>query len=147
MIKKILIATDGSESAEKAASFAVDMASQLNCELFVISVVESDILAMELQDVYMDLRDTLLADLRQESQEAIDRIARIAKQKGIEIKGKVAEGKPAQEIIKTAQEENADLIMVGSHGKTGILSYVMGSVTAKLLNSKLTCPICVVQAG
>ena len=149
MIKKILIATDGSETAEKAGAFAIDMASQMKCDVYCIYVADAlEFLAgMDLADMYIPMKSTILERLREEGEEAIKRIKAMATEKGVNFEGIVVEGdNPVKEIFNAATVQNADLIVVGSHGKTGVMDYAMGSITTKLLGSKSPCPILVVQA-
>lgn len=149
MIKKILIATDGSETAEKAGAFAIDMASQMNCDVYCVYVADAlEFLAgMDLADMYIPMKETILERLRTEGNEAIQRIKDMADGKGVNFDGIVVEGEnPVKEIFNAANTQNADIIVVGSHGKTGIMDYAMGSITTKLLGSKSPCPILVVQA-
>ncbi len=149
MIKKILIATDGSETAEKAGAFAIDMASQMKCDVYCIYVADAlEFLAgMELADMYIPMKSTILERLREEGEEAVKRIEDMAKAKGVNAEAIVVEGdNPVKEIFNAATTQDADLIVVGSHGKTGVMDYAMGSITTKLLGSKSPCPILVVQA-
>ncbi len=149
MIKKILIATDGSETAEKAGAFAIDMASQMKCDVYCIYVADAlEFLAgMDLADMYIPMKSTILERLREEGEEAIKRIKAMATKKGVNFEGIVVEGdNPVKEIFNAATIQNADIIVVGSHGKTGVMDYAMGSITTKLLGTKSPCPILVVQA-
>ncbi len=149
MIQKILIATDGSEVAKKAGAFAIDMASQLHCQVAAIFVADlyEFFRGEELAEAYVPMRDILIKELHREGTIAIDTLKDIAEKKGVNFEGEVIESdNPAKEILKTAKNKQVDLIVVGSHGKTGILDYAMGSVTTKLLHLNTTFPITIVQA-
>ncbi len=148
MIRKIMVATDGSESAERAASYAIDMAKQLQSELLVLFVMDDNrdpVLSSGLEIPFRDLQKAFKDKFSEIGQEAIARIQEMGKEKGIEVSGKLVGGSSAvQGIIEAAKEEEVDLIVVGTHGRTHFLDVPVGNVTRKLVSTRKPCPVMVV---
>jgi nucleotide-binding universal stress UspA family protein len=115
--KRLLLATDGSPHSKAAASAAGHLAKQASLPVTVVSVVTSS---------HSEAR-------RLEAQEAIAAEVNMLKNMGIEAEGKVAEGSPVEAIIKTAEDVGADLIVIGSHGRTGLAKVLLGSVAERVI--------------
>jgi len=133
MFKKILVPTDGSELSTAAALRAVPLAKLASASLTIVFV----------QDTYPYTGigeansaglQAYMAAARAEGLNAIERIAASAKAEGVAIDTVVVENhQAAKGIVDAAQESGADLIMMGSHGRSGIAKLVLGSVAAKVL--------------
>ncbi len=149
MIKKILVATDGSDTAEKAGTFAIELASQLGASVYGIYVADAvEFLAgMELAEMYLPTRDMILEELEKEGHQAINKLEEMAKEKGVSFSGEVVKGKdPVEEIVAAANKEGVDLIVVGSHGKkTSLIDIALGEIPPKLLSANIPCPVTVVK--
>ncbi len=148
MIRKIMVATDGSESAERAAASAIDMAKQLQGELLVLFVMDDNrdpVLASGLEIPFRDLQKAFKEKFSEIGNEAIARVQEMGKEKGVDVRGKLVGGSSAvQGIIEAAKEEEVDLIVVGSHGRTHFLDVPVGNVTRKLVSARKPCPVMVV---
>ena len=146
MQKKFLLATDGSANSRKALEFAVEMASHYDAQLYVLHVVSTmeipmDILkyisAEDIEDppasVYLEKIG--LKILQQSEQEC--------KITGCEnVHTVVLRGDPADMIIEFAKENGIDIIIMGSRGFRGIKGRLLGSVSRKVSNSaECTCII------
>jgi len=141
LYNKILIAVDSSEYSMKAAKKGLELANQLKADaalLFVIDLtkatgnVDAGILPAE-----------AIIVLKKEAEQTLDQLATMYSEK--EPVKFIIEGHPYEDILKTAKIWQADLIVVGTHGRTGLLSLLMGSVTEHLLeHSKI--PVMVVPA-
>lgn len=143
---KILVATDGSKYSEAAVSEAMNIAKQYNSPLVVISVVPSetespfDIVASEMQK-------GLIADKELQQAEAIVKnVKTLAEKNGVNAKAFIYAGRPYDAITDTAKEEKVNLIVVGSHGRTGISRLLMGSVTERVIGHA-ECAVLVVKKG
>lgn|SRR3990167_7522986 len=133
MFKKILVPTDGSELSTEAALRAVPLAKLASAKLTVLFV----------QDTYPYTGigeansaglQAYMAAARAQGLSAVERIAEAAKAEGVEIETVVVEDhQTAKGIVDAAQASGADLIMMGSHGRSGIAKLVLGSVAAKVL--------------
>lgn len=143
MYKKILLPTDGSEHAARAAEHALWIAHQSNAKLTIISVIESTfIVGLPSADVTDEIRDML----KTEAQKHLNKIQKLAEQKGytVDMELVVKEGSPASAILKYSEEENIDLIIMGTSGKSGIDRLLMGSVAQNITKSS-KCPVLIVQ--
>ncbi|HEY0858977.1 MAG TPA: universal stress protein [Albitalea sp.] len=133
MFKKILVPTDGSELSTDAALRAVPLAKMASAKLVVLFV----------QDTYPYTGigeansaglQAYMAAARAQGLSAVERVAEVAKAEGVDIETVVVEDhQTAKGIVDAAQSSGADLIMMGSHGRSGIAKLVLGSVAAKVL--------------
>ena len=138
-MKKILIAHDGSKSSEKALKKAFEIAEKFNSAVTVISVVPELYLA-ELME--MD-RIRILQTLTEEAKKTLEKIR--TKATGFKSFGTVIkQGNPAEEILETAKKIKADLIVTGSHGRHGAQKFLLGSVSAKIVDHS-PCAVLVVK--
>jgi len=112
--RNILVATDGSRYSEAAAHEAICIAKQCKSRLIAISVASSD---------------TEIASAEGNVKKIID----AAEKEGVETKGLTSTGKPYEVIVDTARQKLVDLIVLGSHGRTGIERLLMGSVTERVI--------------
>jgi nucleotide-binding universal stress UspA family protein len=121
--RNILIATDGSRYSDAAASEAIGIAKRCGGSLIVISVAFSD-------------KEIILAEDDEEMISAKDNVKKIielAEKEGIKTEGLTVRGKPYEAIVETSKQKRADLIVVGSHGRTGLDRLLMGSVTERVI--------------
>jgi nucleotide-binding universal stress UspA family protein len=124
MYANILIATDGSDAATTAANQGLAIAEELDTTVNVLSVA----------DVRDGARWKPVQDLLQSNcQEYVDAIARTAMDRGIPVQTAVREGRPHQEILAYAQECGADLLVLGTHGRTGVRRWLLGSVVTSVI--------------
>lgn len=126
-IKKILISTDFSECSKAAFNEAVQLARQLNAALLLTHVIEPiDIASSHIEPFgFLELR--LLQKL--------DRMAHPLREEGLLVETHLFKGDPAAEIIKAAGDLQCDLIVMGTHGRTGVQRLLMGSVTERVLRA------------
>ncbi|MBF0164348.1 MAG: universal stress protein [Magnetococcales bacterium] len=129
--KTILLATDGSRYSERAGVVATILARQSGIPLRVVSVVESK----------GNQKRMLLAT------EAVERVLEHAKSQDVEVSGEVLEGHPpADTLAAEALRIGADLVVSGSHGRTGIERVFLGSVVERLIG-KVSCPVLAIKGG
>ncbi len=132
-MKSILVASDGSRHSDAAAREAVSIAKRCGAKLTVISVVPSESIS-PFDIVHSEMQRGLIADKEQKAAECnIQNIKGLAEKEGIGIEGLIQEGKPYEAIVNAATEKNIDLIVVGSHGRTGLEKLLMGSVTERVI--------------
>ena len=128
MYDRILIPTDGSECADSAVEHALDIAAQYDAELHVLSVVDSrDVShsapAISPEQVQQTLRD------RAES--VVESVAERAEAAGVTVVTAVEPGIPDDVVVEYAADEDCGLIVMGTHGRTGLERYLLGSVTER----------------
>lgn len=121
--KNILIATDGSRYSDRAASEAIGIAKRCGGSLIVISVALSD------KEIILpeDDEEMILA------KDNVKKIVELAEKEGVKTEGLTVKGKPYEAIVETSKQKGADLIVMGSHGRTGLDRLLMGSVTERVI--------------
>jgi nucleotide-binding universal stress UspA family protein len=148
MISTILVPTDGSETAQKAARFAIDLAKQLKCSIIVLSSVDNRPLIAQTISALENARHIIepIEDyLREAAEEYAGGIRNICNENGVRSKILVTSGHPAEEIIKEAESSSADLIVMGSHGRSALAAAFLGSVTYSIIHNETKIPVLVVR--
>ena len=142
MARSIVVGTDGSEAADEAVRQATDMASSEGARLHLVTAYpDPQFLRVRVASV----AHTETVDLREVAESQLKRAARDALSKGVEVETHVREGHPAEVIIDVANQEQADLIVVGSRGLTGIKRYLLGSVSSEV-SHHAHCSVMIVRA-
>lgn len=129
MFTRIVVGTDGSETAAEAVRQAVDLAKLAGAQLSVVSAYEpvpKRRFEGEQRDAPADVQHEI--GPREDVSRVLDAAAVVAKQDGIEVQTHPVEGNPADAILGVAEETNADLIVVGNKGMTGARRFLLGSV-------------------
>ena len=128
MFPNILVPVDGSEISYRALELALTFARETGSTITVIHALE------KISTQYLKSENTLQMDTGQ-GQQILDRCSEFAKQKGILINTSLVEGKPASEtILDFALKDKFDLIIIGSHGISGIKEHMLGSVSNKIVH-------------
>jgi len=127
---EVLVPTDGSEQAEAAVGVGTDVADTYSARLHALSVVEPAALGL-------DVRSEMLIDaLGEAAQAAVERVAERATAAGVtDVETDVRYGYPYREVLNYADENEVDLVAMGTHGRTGIARYLLGSVTEKVVRT------------
>jgi len=148
MITKILVPTDGSKTAQKAGAYAVNLAKQLNASIIVISVMDKRLLANRIMPVGRS-QPSVAESIEDYQQEAAKRYAgeikKLCEKRSIRSKTVIKSGHPVEEIVKEAEKSKADLIIMGSHGRSAIKSAILGSVTFGVIHKDTKVPVLVVR--
>jgi len=142
--KNIVVATDGSKYSAAAASEALGLAKWNGSTLTVISVVPSDLMTPTDIDFTITQRELIAEKEMHEAEKSAKAVKEAAQKEGVAVKAFVLSGRPADAIIETAQEKKADLIVLGSHGRTGVERLLMGSVAERVI-VLASCPVLVVK--
>jgi nucleotide-binding universal stress UspA family protein len=140
----ILLATDGSEEAQLAATTAADLAQKTNSELHLITV-GPDYPLYELPEHPADFEDVLRKN-RREAKEMLEQQAKRIEEWGASVKEThLREGRAAEEIVELAEEIGAGLIVMGSRGHGRLRRALMGSVSDAVVRHA-HCPVTIVRA-
>lgn len=131
--KSIVVATDGSKYSAAAASEAIGIAKRNNAKITALAVVPADIAMPTDVDFAAVQREKLADQELAVAEKHAKAVKDAAQQEGVDVKAFVVTGKPADAIIETAKEQNADLIVVGSHGRAGLEKLLLGSVTERVI--------------
>ena len=143
-LRRILVPLDGSELSERALPYAIALAKQFQSEVTLLRVVEAPFQAGA-TDSNVDhwAREALQHGYR-EAQSYLDTTEIELKKQGIHARTLVREESPAADILLAAKSENADLIVISSHGKGGSTQWTAGSVADKVMNHS-PCPVFLVR--
>jgi universal stress protein A len=143
--KSILVPTDFSEYSDRAIKQAVDIAEQNNAKIYLIHVVD------ELQQCAIDycipleVMQKVQGDSEKEAAKKMQEEAnKILQSKKIDVAFDVKSGTPYEAILQEQQERKADLIVIASHGRTGILKSLIGSVAERVMR-EAKCPVLLVR--
>ena len=144
MVRSIVVGTDGSGPADEAVRQATDLASREGARLHLVTAYHDPQILQE-TTIWTNEPKGLLdtgrtgggphpetVDLREVAESVLKRAASDALSKGVEAETHAREGQPAEVIIEVANQVQADLIVVGSRGLTGIKRYLLGSVSSKV---------------
>lgn len=142
---KVLVPIDFSECSRRALDFAVEYIQSVPSELYLFHVFEP---MSRMSFVGKKLADRLDAELERMEGMAIGELERMVKNQEVKKKLKnfhcrVANGKPWEEILRMAGNINADIIMIGSHGREGIERALIGSQTEKVVRRAPCTVVCV----
>jgi nucleotide-binding universal stress UspA family protein len=140
MYQKVLLPLDGSQLAEVALAYVKGIASRLGLEVLLLHVAgkgESE--SLPLHRAYIEHASEILSREMAEIQDK-------PRGRSATVKGEVVVGYAADEILRYAEEKEVDLIMMATHGRSGIGRWVMGSVADKILRSAAL-PVLLVRAG
>lgn len=134
--KKILVPTDFSEHSDKALQKALDIGQQSGAEITLLHGIGQDI--RECMSDYCftaDEFERFKKGIFESSEEYLKRqLNKFTIPQGVKIDSVVRHGVPYEEILKYQSENNFDLIIIASHGRSGIARYLMGSVATKVVN-------------
>jgi len=139
-LDKILVATDGSEYSRRALARAMDFAESYGCEMDMVSIVEI------LPEIY-SIAPQAVAERVEKTEEYLAGLKKQAASRGITSRGFVQDSaEPYNVITEIAQKEQVGLILMGSHGRTGLSRILMGS-TAERVIAHAPCPVLVVKTS
>jgi nucleotide-binding universal stress UspA family protein len=133
VFKSIVVGTDGSETATQAVRQAVELAKQINAKVELVSAYEP-VSDQRLREERTNVPDDLqwMVNPREDVEATLREAAQIAEQAGVEAGRFARQGDPADAILDVAEEQNADLIIVGNKGMTGAKRFLLGSVPNKV---------------
>ena len=133
MFNSIVVGTDGSDTATQAVREAVDMAKAVGATLELVSAyapVSEQRLRAERRDAPEDMQWAI--NPKQEVELALSDAADIAREAGVQVNTHARQGDAADAILDVAEEQGADLIIVGNKGMTGAKRFLLGSVPDKI---------------
>jgi nucleotide-binding universal stress UspA family protein len=141
----VLHATDFSEGAQAAEARAVALARALGAELVILHVAVEGMLYGETAFGRAELERVYEAQREWATRTVEERVA-AARTAGIAARGLVRTGVPAEVIVRTAETEQAAMIVMGTHGRGGLQRLMLGSIADRVLRTA-TCPVLTVREG
>ncbi len=143
-LHRILVPTDFSKFSTNALTYAAAFADKFGAELYLLHVVQN--LAMMVPDTVNVVPPVVpsIEELTAAVRVALDRTIRDNQLERFIVHKEVREGTPFYEIIQFAREKDVDLIVMGTHGHSGLVHVLLGSVTEKVVR-KAPCPVLTVR--
>ena len=140
--RQLLYATDFSRASRPAFARALELAKRDSSRLVLLHVLTppSPFLGDELPASYVELE----VRARREVERRLAALVAQAKKAGVRAEGQFTEGVPSEEILRAARRRHADLIVIGTHGRTGLGRVFMGSVAERVLQ-RATVPVLTVR--
>jgi len=143
MYDHILVPTDGSAGVERAVEHAVDLADTHEATLHALYVVNTaSYSSMPMETSWEHVRDML----GEEGERALERVGDIADGADVPVESVVVDGSPSREIVRYAEQEPCDLVVMGTHGRGGIDRLLLGSVAERVVRASAV-PVLTVRVG
>jgi universal stress protein A len=144
-IRRILVPLDFSPSSDRALAYARALAAEFGASLYLLHVIEDRLMTGPWPtEIYLGelpkVREDLLKDSERHMLECLESLAA----GGTQATGEVLIGGPSHAIVEQANANNADLIVMGTHGRTGITHLLIGSVAERVIRHA-PCPVFVVR--
>ena len=142
-VDRILCPTDFSKPSYEAIRVASDLASQFSAELVLVHVLtpSNNLPPYALANINWS---SFLKRIKEQAERSIEQVAHTKVPEDVHLRTKIVEGGAADEIVKTANDEHADMIVIATHGNTGIKHLVFGSVAEKVVRHA-SCPVLTVR--
>ena len=138
-IKKILVPIDFSDYSKKALQYTVQFAKSFNSEIFLVYVIEPMIYPADLSMGQMVIPQNEL-NLAEKAKSELEDLAKNEIGDALKYQIVIKTGRPFIEIIETASELDSDLIIIATHGHTGVEHLLFGSTAEKIVR-KAPCPV------
>jgi universal stress protein A len=143
--RRILHPSDFSAASSAAFKKAIDMARSSRAQLIVVHVI-SPTLPMPSGDGYVSPKvyEDLAASTRAWARKHLDKLLASAKKSGVRAKGFLLDGVPHEQIVRFAKSRRVDLVVVGTHGRSGLAKLFLGSVAGRVVTAA-SCPVLTVK--
>ena len=145
--RRIVHSTDYSPASRPAFRKAVELAKALHRELVLVHVLSPIIMPVFSGEMYVppSTYDDLERTSRAAAQRHLERLTTVAKRAGIRVSSRLVEGAPvAEQIVRTARGLRAEILVLGTHGRTGVARAVLGSVASRVV-ATASCPVLTVR--
>ena len=143
MYDRILVTTDGSARSKAAVEHGINLAKSTGAGVLGIYVVNDVVVANVVRQLGADKKE-VEEKLKTAGENALASVKKIGDEAGVAVDTMIRTGAPANTIIDVARTEGIDLIVMGSHGESGVTKLLIGSVVQKVLYWA-TCPVLVVR--
>lgn len=143
---KVLLAIDGSEISKEAVVRLPDLVRLDGVEIVLLTVAPNPVMPDMtgfMAPPYIDY-NLLAQQVKAEAESTLAEAAAVLRDRGLHSKVVFVQGDPGSEILEIIRREAVDLVVVGSHGRTGFKKFLLGSVSAKIVN-EAPCPVLVIK--
>ena len=142
LLKRILVPIDFSEHSKNALTYAASFAKTFDAELLLVYVVEPTVYPADFGFGQV-VPPAIEKEVRERGSKGLDQLVKQQIAVGVKARAIIRTGKPFLEIIDTAREQEIDLIIIATHGHTGVEHILFGSTAEKVVR-KAPCPVLVV---
>ena len=139
-----MVGLDGSEYSLKALEFAVDLAKKYSSQLVLVHVVMRQIYAINPPEAGILAGTAIVRELEAEGKSILAKGVETVKAQGLPVEARLRQGVPAEELLRAAVNEKADLIVLGSRGLSQVKAFLLGSVSDKV-SHHAKCPTLIVR--
>lgn len=141
--RRILHPSDFSRASGAALAKAVELARANRAELLLVHVLSPVLVPAE---TYMSVKayENLWASTRASGQKGLAALAARARKAGVRVKSVLVQGVPHEQIVRVAKTKRADLIVMGTHGRSGLAKFFLGSVAGRVV-AAAPCPVLTVR--
>jgi nucleotide-binding universal stress UspA family protein len=143
-LRRILCPVDFSTHSDHAMRYAAALAGKFGSELTLLHVVAPVVAALPGEAALQDLVQANTEEIEAACRERLDKMVGELAAQGMNVACRVLNGVPYLEIIRYAQESETDLIVLGTHGRTGIAQLLIGSVAERVVR-KAPCPVLTIK--
>lgn len=143
-IRRILCATDFSPASTRVYQYAIDLAARLQAEVKLIHAYQ--IPAYTLPDGVVEVPIEVENGIRDRLTKQLEEFARSIDTRGVRVESKLFDGVPYVEITRAAKEMSTDLVIIGTHGRTGLAHLLLGSVAERVVRTSEV-PVLTIRAG
>jgi nucleotide-binding universal stress UspA family protein len=141
-IRRILVPIDFSEHAEHVIEWARHLAAEHASHLILLHVYHLPVEFQQLEGAY--LPPDFWANVKTEAEQTLERYVRELRERSLDVEAVVREGYPATVIVDEAEAQHADLIVIGTHGLSGLKHLLLGSIAERVVQ-KAPCPVLAVK--
>lgn len=146
--ERMLVPTDGSKGMESTVEHALELAQRFDAQVDVLYIVDTDAVAYGLGVAHLDRleagRFEGMGEVTARARTAVDAVADRAEARGVNVITAIGAGRPARVIANYAEEHPIDLIVMGSHGRSGVRRLIQGSITERVART-VRVPVLVVD--
>lgn len=130
--ERILVPTDGSEATREAIQHAVDLAAEHDATIYALYVVNSASFAgLPMESSW----ESVASMMNEEGAAALEVVEDVASEHGVPVETELLDGSPSRAIVRSAEDNGCDLIVMGTHGRGGIDRLLLGSVAESVVRS------------
>ena len=142
-IERILVPIDFSENANSVVEWAAHLAEEHGSRIILFHTYHLPVEFHQLEGAYLPA--DFWANVKAEAEQSLARFVEDLKKRGIEVEGVVREGYAATAIVDEAASQQADLVVIGTHGMSGLKHLLLGSIAERVVQ-KAPCPVLTVKA-
>jgi nucleotide-binding universal stress UspA family protein len=141
-VRRILVPVDFSEHAQAVLDWAAHLAEEHGSRVLLLHVYHLPVEFQQLEGAYLPA--DFWANVKNEAEQQLAAYAETLRGRGLEVEALVREGYPATVIVEEATSQHADLLVIGTHGHTGLKHLLLGSIAERVVQ-KAPCPVLTVK--